>query len=183
MRRVLQGAAVVVLAGLVALLVWQLAHRNDGGRFASAVDRGDAPAAPDFRLAYLSRPGQLDLASLRGHPVVVNFWASWCTGCTYEAKRLSALAARWGPRGVRFVGIDQQDLIGDARSYARRHQMDYTLVHEQGNATQRRYGVALLPESYVIDSHGRAILHVGGVIDAAAQARIERALRDAGGTA
>jgi thiol-disulfide isomerase/thioredoxin len=41
--------------------------------------------------------------------VVVNFWASWCTGCTYEAKRLSALAARWQPRGVRFVGIDAQD--------------------------------------------------------------------------
>jgi cytochrome c biogenesis protein CcmG/thiol:disulfide interchange protein DsbE len=180
---VLQGTAVAVLAGLVALLVWQLAHRDDGGRFAAAVDRGDAPAAPDFRLAYLSRPGQLDLSSLRGHPVVVNFWASWCTGCTDEARRLSALAARWQPRGVRFVGIDQQDLIGDARSFARRYRMDYTLVHEQGNATQRRYGVQLLPETYVIDADGRAIVHVGSVIDAQGAARIEQALREAGGTA
>jgi cytochrome c biogenesis protein CcmG, thiol:disulfide interchange protein DsbE len=180
---VLQGTAVAVLAGLVALLVWQLAHRDDGGHFAAAVDRGDAPAAPDFRLAYLSKPGQLDLSSLRGHPVVVNFWASWCTGCTYEAKRLSALAARWQPRGVHFVGIDQQDLIGDARSFARKYRMDYTLVHEQGNGTQRRYGVQLLPETYVIDSQGRAIVHVGSVIDAQGAARIEQALREAGGTA
>jgi peroxiredoxin len=180
---VLQGAAVAVLAGLVALLVWQLAHRDDGGAFAASVDRGDDPAAPDFKLAYLSRPGSLDLTSLRGHPVVINFWASWCTGCTYEAKRLSALAARWQPRGVRFVGIDQQDLISDARSFARRYKMDYTLVHEQGNSTQQRYGVQLLPETYVLDAHGRAIAHVGAVLDAQGAARIERALREAGGAA
>jgi cytochrome c biogenesis protein CcmG/thiol:disulfide interchange protein DsbE len=179
-KRLLQAGAVAVLASLIGLLVWQLAHGSQGRAFASAVDRGDRPAAPQFALPRLDAPGKLSLAALRGRPVVVNFWASWCVGCKAEVDNLDALAAKWSPH-VSFVGVDSQDFRSDARSFARRYDVRYPLVHEVGDDTQHRYGVNQLPETFVLDGRGHAVAHFAGAIASSDTVRqLEDALRRAG---
>ena len=88
-RRVGQVLAIAVVLCLLALLVWRVVRKSDGGA-AAALRRGDHPVAPNFALSRLDRPGTLELASLRGKAVVLNFWASWCLPCKKEAPLLEA---------------------------------------------------------------------------------------------
>jgi cytochrome c biogenesis protein CcmG/thiol:disulfide interchange protein DsbE len=163
-RRLLQGVALAVLASLVGLFVWQLAHRDAGRDFVGAVESGKRPAAPGFDLPLLAADGQLDLADLRGRPAVVNFWASWCPPCREEAPALNRLARQWQARGVRFVGIDFNDASDSARSFARRHDVRYTLLRDTDSRVTDRYGVTGPPETFVLDRRGRAVAHFAGPI-------------------
>jgi thiol-disulfide isomerase/thioredoxin len=76
------------------------------------------------------------LAALRGHPVVVNQWASWCTPCSYEFPFFRRLAEKY--RGqVGFLGVDAQDNRGDAANFLNRHPVPYPSYFD-GDATVAR---------------------------------------------
>jgi cytochrome c biogenesis protein CcmG/thiol:disulfide interchange protein DsbE len=172
-----------VLASLVGLFAWQLAHRHAGRDFAGAVDRGSTPVAPSFTLPLLDASGELELASLRGRATVVNFWASWCPPCHEEAPSLNRLSRQWEPRGVRFVGVDMNDASDSARRFARENGLRFTLVRDAGATVKDRYGVTGPPETFVLDRGGRAVAHfVGPIVDDVVP-RFEAALRRAGATA
>ena len=120
-----QFVAVVLVAALLTLLIWKVVHGNGGG-VAAKLDKGHVVSAPNFTLSRLDRPGRLQLASLRGKAVVLNFWASWCYPCNQEAK---ALERGWRDAGmdVVFLGVDVNDLRSEARevhAQARRHLSD-----------------------------------------------------------
>jgi cytochrome c biogenesis protein CcmG/thiol:disulfide interchange protein DsbE len=151
-----QALAVGLVVLLLALLVWKLAKGN--GKEAAI-----GKAAPNFTLKRIDEPGTLQLASLRGKVVVLNFWASWCYPCKQEAPALAAAAKQW-PGRVVVLGVDLNDFTGDARKFARKYGLDYPLVHDNHNVTSPKYGISLLPETFFIDRRGTVVVHVPGQV-------------------
>ena len=83
-----------------------------GSGVAAKVDKGKVVPRAETRPPAARGRGRVDLASLRGKVVVVNFWASWCADCKHEAKTLDAAARAWSSKGVVFLGVDAHDLKG-----------------------------------------------------------------------
>ncbi|HUK93893.1 MAG TPA: TlpA disulfide reductase family protein [Gaiellaceae bacterium] len=171
-----QGLAVALVLGLLALLVWKVTHQNTN-TVASKIDGGHVTNAPNFTLGRLDRRGDLQLASLRGKAVVLNFWASWCYPCKREAP---ALERAWKQHDGRVVvlGVDVNDFSGDARKFMRKHGLTYPVVHDNMNVTSPKYGLTGLPETFFVNSRGRVVAHVaGGVTVSNLRSGIQEALR------
>jgi cytochrome c biogenesis protein CcmG/thiol:disulfide interchange protein DsbE len=175
--RVLQVLALALVAGLFALLVWRVADAGRGAQLVSEVRVGKRPLAPAFTLRVLWRrpetwpkhvqaalaDGQLALRELRGHPVVLNFWASWCVPCAKEAPRFRA-SARAHQGQVVFLGIDINDFKSDARHFLRKHKVNYVSLRDGSGSTQNRYGLTGVPETYYLNAGGRIVDHSAGEV-------------------
>jgi cytochrome c biogenesis protein CcmG/thiol:disulfide interchange protein DsbE len=162
--RVRLGAQIIALAcvaGLLALLVWKLTHQQHAPPVGSP--------APAFTLPRLDGPGSVSLASLRGHPVVLNFWASWCEPCKAEARVLEQNWQRYRSRGVEFVGVDDQDLGSEGRAFVSAHGLTFPMLDDgpDGGSVTGSYGISQLPETYVIGPNGKVVAHLAGPITAA----------------
>jgi cytochrome c biogenesis protein CcmG/thiol:disulfide interchange protein DsbE len=163
-----QVLAVALVAALLALLIWKVAHGS-----------GKTAEPKNFTLERLDKPGKLELASLRGKVVVLNFFASWCPPCKSEAPDVESLWKQYRSKGVVVVGVDSKDFSGDARSFMRRYGLTYPVVRDGDGSLWDPYGVKALPETRVIDRRGKYVgaQFYGPVTAAALRADIERALR------
>ncbi len=161
-RRALQIAAVLLLAGMVGLFVKSLI--DNGTTVSAMVADGKRPTAPDLTLERLDGSGTMSLAGLRGKVVVLNFWASWCGPCKDEAPLLQELSVQYRDRGVVVLGIDSQDATSDGRSFADRYGITYPLLHTAGSDLSHRWGVTGYPETFLIDRQGRVVHHFAGAV-------------------
>jgi cytochrome c biogenesis protein CcmG/thiol:disulfide interchange protein DsbE len=155
------GVAVAVLA-VAVLLSFGLSHRE-----ALATSPLVRRPAPSFTLPGLDgRPeSTVRLADLRGHVVVVNFWASWCTECHTEQSALNRTWERFRDAGVVVVGVNFEDATGDARDYVASTGASYPMVVDAKSSTALAYGLRGVPETYVIDQHGVVVDRVIGPVD------------------
>ncbi len=163
-RLVGQGVAIGLVVLLFILLAWSLIA-DEGGNLAKQANRGDRPPAPDFDLERLDEEGRLQLASLRGKAVVVNFWASWCDPCKEEAPYLERLSKEHRERGLVVVGLDAKDFRADARTFAKRYGLTFPLVYDGPGSLTDPYGVTGFPETFVIDREGRVVEAFAGAVD------------------
>ena len=180
LRRLPRLLVMVAAALFIALLAYGLTTTSSKDSIDQLLREGKTAPAAGFSLAVLepgqppprllnplsrsSRDGRLSLDELRGTPVVLNFWASWCSPCRQEATRLEQGWRRWGRRGVLFLGVDMQDLTGDARDFLRRQSVTYPTIRDPGKGVAKSYGATGIPETYFISADGRVVAHVIGVV-------------------
>jgi cytochrome c biogenesis protein CcmG/thiol:disulfide interchange protein DsbE len=166
-RRV--GITTLLLAGVVVLAVVAVVavlRADDGSGSPSTSVAGVAEKgtpAPAFDLARLRGDGRVRLADLRGHPVIVNFWASWCVPCRKEFPLFHDAQRRYARDGLRIVAVTFRDLPDDARRFAREHGGTWTFARgDDGDAVARRYGVRSPPQTFFIDRKGTIRLRYFG---------------------
>jgi cytochrome c biogenesis protein CcmG/thiol:disulfide interchange protein DsbE len=175
-RRAVRTAGLLAAVAFVALLAYGLTSKAPNSSIDDSLSRGQAITPPGFDLARLadgrdapaawqraSADGRVTLDELRGTPLVLNFWASWCDPCRAEAKVLERGYEQ--SDGVLFLGLDAQDAREDARDFIGQFGLSFPHVRDPGNETQRAWGVTGLPETYFIAADGRVVGHVIGTVD------------------
>jgi cytochrome c biogenesis protein CcmG/thiol:disulfide interchange protein DsbE len=175
-RRAVRTAGLLAAAAFVALLVYGITSKAPNSTIDDSLSRGVAIAPPAFDLAKLAdgrdapaawqraaADGRVRLRELRGTPLVVNFWASWCDPCRAEAKVLEREYKR--SDGVLFLGVDTEDATEDARDFIDQFALTFPHVRDNGRETRRDWGVTGLPETYFIAADGRVVGHVIGTVD------------------
>lgn len=117
--------------------------------------------APDFALSDLDG-AELRLSELRGRPVIVNFWATWCPPCRVEAPALQAAFEQYREQGVVLLGIDQREDAATVRQFASEFGLTYPLLLDSDGAISALYQVLGIPTTVFLDARGAVVArHVG----------------------
>ena len=172
-----------VLSLMLALLVlggaWAWMSRIRGAAPASPSAESSPRqgfAAPEFSLDSLDG-SRITLSTLRGHPVVLNLWASWCLPCRTEMPGLERVYQEYKDRGVVILGANmtRQDSEEAARSFVEEHALTFPVLLDREGSMQAAYQIVGLPSTYFIDRQGviRVVVVGGPMSDAAIASRIE----------
>ena len=152
-RRSVATALALALATLLAACGSDSSVTGSGP---SAAKVGRSPLLPDKTAALPS----FDFASyerllyqLRGTPVVVNLWASWCGPCRSETPTLVAAAKHYGHK-VQFLGVDYQDDRGSAAAFIRRAALPYPSIADPSGAIHNNLGFVGLPDTIFYAADG-----------------------------
>ena len=169
-RTVVLAAAALAGVLLIVLLATGWAGGGNSGVTtvagnASAVvyAAGHRPLAPEFSGTTLTG-SKLSFSDYRGQVVVLNFWGSWCVPCREEASTLAAVASKYGPSGVSFLGVDVRDTTAGALAFTHSFHVTYPSVSDPSSAITldftAKVPIAGTPTTLVVDRTG----HIAGAV-------------------
>lgn len=149
----------LTLIGLGALLAFGIAYARGGSS-------PKLEAAHDFTVPlYAGGSGTFTLSQHRGHPVVLNFWASWCPPCRAEFPALQATADKYKDQGLVLVGVAIQDTENDARAFLKEQNTTYLAGQDMTGQVALDYAITALPATLFITPDGRIYKKWLGQID------------------
>jgi thiol-disulfide isomerase/thioredoxin len=149
-RRLVIGLSLLAVVGAVA--AFELVSPSPESRVGKR-----APELPSELIV----PPKVTLASLRGEPAAINFWASWCTPCRREAPELEGLHRSPTSPG-HIVGVNWSDRLSAAREFVRDHRLTFPNLRDADGAIGRAYGIVGLPVTVLLDSRGRITTVLNG---------------------
>ena len=140
-------------------------------------------AAPDFALdvvandGALGQKGKIKLSDLRGKPVLLDFWASWCSACRAETPLVDKIAQRYKDRGLVVIGVDTDEPEPQTFPWKVARGLAYPIVFDGANTAAAQYGVTGLPTLVVVSRAGKVVaVRIGVTDDAELDALIKQAL-------
>jgi cytochrome c biogenesis protein CcmG/thiol:disulfide interchange protein DsbE len=155
----------LIAAATVPLVLLVLLGALVVSRGAAGTPTAIGRMAPDFTVADLDG-NALRLADLRGRPVIVNFWASWCGPCVEEFPLLREAAAAHADDGLAVVGIVYRDRSEAARDFMARNGASWPAAMDPGERVAGDYGILGAPETYFIGRDGTIVARQIGQISA-----------------
>lgn len=150
-RVVLAIVPALAFIGVLALAVSKSGSHAEAGK-----------GAPSFELPLLDGSGVLTDEDLRGKPVVVNFWASWCIPCREEAPVFERTWRAYRDQGVIFLGVNIKDAKSDARAFVEEFGITYPTVRDLNQELTTDFGVKGLPETFFVDHRWTFIGAISG---------------------
>jgi cytochrome c biogenesis protein CcmG/thiol:disulfide interchange protein DsbE len=141
------------VAAMVALLAWALTR--PAGQSGSSALLGKQ--ARDFKVVLLSGGENLgshvSLADFKGRPLIINFWASWCSSCRSEAQALERFSQE-NKEKVTVLGIAVQDSADAVREVIKTQGKTFPVAIDEDGSASVEYGVTGVPETFFIDAAG-----------------------------
>ncbi len=161
-HRLVSGIIVLCVVASVAAFAWASADSPaaPGVRAAPAADR----VAPAFSFPVLGHSGQqISLSDYAGKPLIVNFFASWCTPCQQETPLLAKFyRAEHGK--VALVGLDENDVMANALKFAGAKGVTYPVGWDPQLTAAYAYGVSALPQTFFLNAKHRIVDRIYGAV-------------------
>lgn len=147
----------VAVIAILAVLAWGLVN-------ASATRPEVGQSAPEFEVTFFDgyewdTRTVSSLSEMRGNPVVLNFWASWCVECRYETDLLEQAWLKYRDQGVVFLGVAYSDVEPNSIAYMEEFAVTFPHAPDLRTAISRDYEITGVPETFFIDKEG-IIRHV-----------------------
>jgi len=112
--------------------------------------------APDAKATYLTgAEGELRLSSLRGKPVLLDFWASWCGPCKAEMPIIQRIASDYASQGLTVIGVNTSDEPDAALAWIKTRGVAFPIVHDDNNNVARAFSVSSLPTLVLLTKDGK----------------------------
>jgi cytochrome c-type biogenesis protein len=171
-----------LVAGLAFATLTSCAEPEDGRRFSVPAPVDVGTPVPEYR-AVSANGDSVSLEGLRGKPVLLNVWATWCHPCRDEIPELQRLYERYRERGLELIGVSvdavgHDDAIG---AFARQYGMTYPVWRDPDETVSATFLVVGVPATFLIDGSGILRWKKTGPIgqsDTTLVAEIERALAE-----
>ncbi len=172
----LAAAAPAHIAAAFTVAVLTLAcARGDGApeprRAGAAIDAHRPPMAartgPPAPALELQDVGgtRVRLDDYHGRPVLINFWATWCEPCRLEMPSLVRLHAKLAGRGLEILAVSIDADRGAVLSYLGRSPLPFRVLLDADKAAYGRYGVSVIPATFIVDREGRVVERIDGASD------------------
>jgi cytochrome c biogenesis protein CcmG/thiol:disulfide interchange protein DsbE len=151
-------------AALITALVSGCSLQPDVSTRVPPESRVSQPAPPLIGTTLTGN--RVDLTALRGHLVVIDFWASWCGPCRAEQDELNGVVSRYSARGVRFLGVDIRDDSANAMAYVEEFHIKYPNLFDPASDSAATFNVDGPPTTLVVDGSGTIRLReLGTLVD------------------
>jgi len=174
MRLLMTPSRLVLAAVFVATggLLWWFAlasyRHSPGTGLNNSIEVGFrlGDRAPDFELPSLDG-SHVKLSELRGKPVLLNFWATWCAPCRVEMPWLVELDEKYRDRGLRIVGVSMDDLgeTQEVARFAKERGVKYQVLLGDSATADAYGGVRFMPQSFFINPSGKITKTTTGLTD------------------
>ena len=148
---------ILVLAGIAA-------RADESGVRANLQSPNQRKPAPEFVLTDSSGK-EMSIKDYRGRVLLLDFWATWCHGCIREMPWFVEFHRKYGPKGLNVVGVSlDSDGWKVVKPFLKTSDVPYRIV--LGNdGVAKKYGIAAMPDTYLIDREGRIAATYSGLVD------------------
>lgn len=168
---------------LVLGLIWIWASAVDPAQLAQQGIQApqEGLLAPEFTLNTLSGE-TIALKDLRGRPVLINFWASWCPPCRSEMPAMETMYSEFQAADLEIlaVNVTYQDRLADAENFVQENQLTFPILLDRTGVVSELYQISSLPTSFFVDSSGviQKVVIGGPMEEALIYRQVENLLED-----
>ena len=159
--------SIAILALVLAFGCARSGTQEKGAGASKAAQPANAGAigskAPDFELTDLMGK-KVRLSDFQGKVVILDFWATWCGPCRMEIPNFVKLQTKYGDK-LAIVGLTVSSPEADVRSFAQKQGINYSVLLDADNLTDRYGGIVGIPTTFVVDRQGRITQKFIGVME------------------
>lgn len=153
MNRLKKVVLVVTLASVLTVGLSMSGCSSDSTPPTPTHDTNVGNLAPDFQF-YDSQERLVSLSDLRGKPVVLNFWATWCGPCVYEMPYLQQVYEEWSDRGLVLLTINMGGTSSQVEEFLQSHNLSLPVLLDTKRDVAARYNIRYVPTTFFIDRDG-----------------------------
>jgi peroxiredoxin len=153
MNRVKEVLLVIMLALVVTVGFAVFGCTSDSTAPTFAQNAKVGSPAPDFQF-YNSQEELVSLSDLRGEPVVLNFWATWCGPCVYEMPYLQEVYEEWSDNGLVLLTINMGGTASQVKEFLQDHDLSLPVLLDPNRNLAAQYNIRYVPTTFFIDIDG-----------------------------